>query len=138
MHNLKQIDLDSTGSVPDINISPLIDVVFLLLIFFMVTTAFVEETGVEVQKPRATSAKQLEKKSIFIAVTPDGQVVHGGQEVGIHGIRGLVRRLIKNKPRPVILMTDEDSRAGLVVDVIDECKVAGAKTVSIATAPEEE
>jgi biopolymer transport protein ExbD len=138
MRNLRQIDLDTAGSAAEINISPLIDMVFLLLIFFMVTTAFVEETGVEVQKPRAASAKQLKKKSIFIAVTADGRVVHGGQEVGVGGVRGLVRRLIKTKERPVILMTDEDSRAGLVVDVIDECKVAGAKTVSIATAPEGE
>ena len=66
----------------DINISPLIDMVFILLIFFIVTTVFVEETGVDVEKPEAASAVQLEKNSILIAVTSKGQVVYGGKEIG--------------------------------------------------------
>ena len=64
----------------DINISPLIDMVFILLIFFIVTTVFVEETGVEVEKPEAASAMQLDKNSVLIAVTTKGQVVYGGKE----------------------------------------------------------
>ncbi len=136
MHDLKQMDLDTTDSGPEINISPLIDMVFLLLIFFMVTTAFVEETGVDVQKPRAASAQKLEQQSIMIAVTADNKVVYGGEEIGVGGVQGTVSRLLEEKKRPVILMTDSSCRAGQVVDVIDECKLAGAKNVSIATAPE--
>jgi len=116
----------------EINISPLIDMVFLLLIFFVVTTAFIEETGVEVKKPTAASAKVLEKESIFLAVTQEGKIYYGGREIGLNGVRGLISRLLKEKQRPVIIIADENARTGIVVDVIDECKLAGAMNVSIA------
>jgi biopolymer transport protein ExbD len=117
---------------PEINISPLVDMVFLLLIFFIVTTVFVEETGVEVQKPKAASAQNLEKKSILLALTSDGQIVYGGREVRLSGLRGLISRLLRDQEMPVIILADEQSRSGVLVDVIDECKLAGAKQVSIA------
>jgi biopolymer transport protein ExbD len=117
---------------PEINISPLVDMVFLLLIFFIVTTVFVEETGVEVQKPKAASAQNLEKKSILLALTSDGQIVYGGREVRLSGLRGLIFRLLRDQEMPVIILADEQSRSGVLVDVIDECKLAGAKQVSIA------
>lgn len=117
----------------DINISPLIDMMFLLLIFFIVTTAFVEEIGIEIQKPKAASAQTLEKQSIMIGVSTNGSVVYGSKEIGLRGVRGLVSRMLKEQDRPVIIMADESSKSGVVVDVIDECKLGGAKIVSIAT-----
>ena len=63
----------------DVNISPLIDMVFILLIFFIVTTVFVEETGIDVNKPEASSDLNLEKESILIALTSGGQVIYGGR-----------------------------------------------------------
>lgn len=131
MKSIKEIDLDTSRGA-DINMSPLIDMVFLLLIFFMVTTVFVEETGVDVQKPSAASAEDLEKNSIMIAVTREGQVVYGGRQVGVNGVRGLVSRLRQARDMPVILLADQSAEAGLVVDVIDECKLGGAQQVSIA------
>ena len=131
MKQLSQINVAATQGA-DINLSPLIDMVFLLLIFFMVTTVFVEETGIEVRKPSAASAEQLEKNSILIAITHDGDVVYGGREVGVNGVRGLVSRLLEAREMPVILLADQAAHAGLVVDVIDECKLAGATQVSIA------
>lgn len=116
----------------DINLSPLIDIVFLLLIFFVVTTVFVEETGVEVQKPTATSAKQLEKKSILIALSRDGDIVYGGRSVGLNAVRGLVARQLQERNAPVILIGDARAQLGVLVDLIDECKLAGARNVSIA------
>lgn len=116
----------------DINMSPLIDCVFLLLIFFIVTTVFVEETGVEIQKPQATTAQDMEKTSIMIALTDDGKVVFGGRDIGLNGVRGVVARQLREKEAPVIILADGDSRTSPLVDVIDECKLAGAKNVSIA------
>lgn len=116
----------------DINMSPLIDMVFLLLIFFMVTTVFVEETGVTIQKPHAATADELERNSILIAVTSDGKIIHGGQERGINGVRGLVARLLQERDMPVIILADDSSHTGMVVRVIDECKLAGATSVSLA------
>ena len=120
----------------DINISPLIDMMFLLLIFFIVTTAFVEEIGIEIQKPKAASSQMLEKKSIMIGVSKDGRIMYGGKEIGLNGVRGMVSRFIKIQSRPVIIIADREAQNGLVVDVIDECKLAGAKQVSISTEAE--
>jgi biopolymer transport protein ExbD len=131
MKSLGELELDTDAGV-EINLSPLIDMVFLLLIFFMVTTVFVEETGVTVQKPSASTAESLERNSILLAVTRDAKVVYGGRAVGLNGVRGLVSRLLEAESVPVILLVDEGARAGLVVDVIDECKLAGALQVSIA------
>ncbi len=127
--------LQSSDSV-EINISPLIDMMFLLLIFFIVTTAFVEEIGIQIQKPKAASAQNLEKQSIMLGVSENGGVIYGGNEIGLSGVRGLVSRLLKDRERPVIIIADAQSRSGIVVDVIDECKLAGAKQVSIATEAE--
>ena len=119
-----------------IDISPLIDCVFILLIFFIVTTVFVDETGVEVNKPQAASAQQLEKNSILIAVTSGGDIVYGGRSIGLAGVRPLVKRMLQKEDMPVIIQADEQINAGLFVRVIDEAKLAGATKVSIASRKE--
>ena len=115
----------------DIDISPLIDMVFILLIFFIVTTVFVEETGVEVNKPQAASASQLEKNSILLAITAEGQVVYGGRDIGVRGVRPLVQRMLQLDEQPVIIIPDENVPSGVTMQVIDESKLAGA-VVSLA------
>jgi biopolymer transport protein ExbD len=117
----------------EINMSPLIDMVFILLIFFIVTTTFVEESGVEVDKPAAASASQLDKNSIIFAVTAEGKVIYGGKEIGLGGVRPLVTRLSEREALPVIVQTDDKTPAGVLVRVIDEAKLGKAKNVSIAT-----
>ena len=89
--------LTESEEISEINVSPLIDMVFILLIFFIVTTTFVENTGVEVDKPQAASAASLDKNSILLAVTAKGEVVYGGREIGVGGVRPLVRRLLFTK-----------------------------------------
>jgi biopolymer transport protein ExbD len=122
----------SEGS-DEINISPLIDMVFILLIFFIVTTVFVEETGVDVNKPQAASAQDLEKNSILIAITSNQKVVYGGREIGPAGVRATVRRLTQREAMPVIVQADKTVPTELLVRVIDEAKLAGAQTVNVAT-----
>jgi biopolymer transport protein ExbD len=116
-----------------IDISPLIDCVFILLIFFIVTTVFVEETGIEVDKPQAASSVQLEKNSILIALTAKGEVVYGGRDIGVAGVQPLVKRMTQKEEIPVIVQADSQVPAGLFVRVIDEAKLAGATKVSVAT-----
>ncbi len=79
MKPVYRFDEDGAGQV-EVNMSPLIDCVFLLLIFFIVTTVFVEETGVDVNKPQAASARDLEKNSLMFALTADGSIVYGGRK----------------------------------------------------------
>lgn len=117
----------------ELNLIPLIDVIMFLLIFFIVTTSFVEEPGVSVDKPQAASAQQLEKNSILFAVTPDGKIAYGGKEIGLGGVRPTVKRLCAKDPLPVVIQADEAARSGLLVRVIDEAKLGGAKDVSLAT-----
>ena len=117
----------------ELNLIPLIDVIMFLLIFFIATTSFVEEPGISVDKPQAASAQQLEKNSILFAVTPDGKITYGGKEIGVGGVRPTVKRLCAKEPLPVVIQADESARSGLVVRVIDEAKLGGAKDVSLAT-----
>ena len=124
---------DGEGDEAQVDMSPLIDCVFILLIFFIVTTVFVEETGVEVDKPQAASSVQLEKNSILLAVTAEGNVVYGGRNIGIGGVQPLVRRMTRQEEIPVIVQADKAGNAGLMVQVIDEAKMGGATKVSIAT-----
>lgn len=116
-----------------IDLSPLIDCVFILLIFFIVTTVFVEETGVEVDKPQAVSSARLEKTSILIAITAKGDIVYGGRQIGVHGVLPLVKLMLQKEDVPVIIQVDKSAPSGLFVRVLDEAKVAGASKVSIAT-----
>lgn len=116
-----------------IDISPLMDCVFILLIFFIVTTTFVEETGVEVDKPQAASSVKLEKTSILIAITAKGEIVYGGREIGLSGVQPLVKRMLQKEDVPVIIQADSAAKSGLLVRVIDEAKLGGAVKVSLAT-----
>ena len=126
-----QSQLDN--KVQQIDLSPLLDVVFILLIFFIVTTVFVKETGVDVKKPQAMSASDLERKSILIAITEDGQVMYAGQDVGVVGVRRTVSQLLNQQAMPVILQVDENVTTKMLVAVMDEAKMAGATSVNLAT-----
>lgn len=123
------------AEMSDINISPMIDMVFILLIFFIVTTVFVQEPGVEVDREIARSALDLEKNSILIAITPEGDIVYGGSNIGVVGVRGVVKRLTADNERmPVILQVDRSAPSDKVIRVIDEAKLANpASVVSIST-----
>lgn len=117
----------------ELNLIPLIDVIMFLLIFFVSTTSFIEEPGVTVDKPQAATAKQLEKNSIIFAVTPDGKIAYGGKEIGLGGVRPTVKRLCGKEPLPVVIQADERALSGILIRVIDEAKLGGAKDVSLAT-----
>ncbi len=123
----------NSDATSEINISPLIDVVFILLIFFIVTTVFVEETGVEVNKPKAATQQDLERNSILIGITPGGQVFYGGREIGIDGVRPTVSRLLLQESMPVIIQADRTAPTESTVQVLDEAKMGGAQQVFVST-----
>jgi len=128
--SLNQDDSD----ISEINISPMIDMVFILLIFFIVTTVFVQEPGVEVIREYAQTANRLEKNSLLFAVTNDGKVFYGGNDVGIVGVRGIVRRNNPDGKMPIIIQSDRGAPAGTLIRVIDEAKLATPQAdVNIST-----
>jgi len=117
----------------EINLSPMIDCIFILLIFFIVTTVFIEEPGVEIFKPDANIDLQLEKNSIIIAITADNRVVYGGKELGISGVGARVRQMLNKAELPVIIQADARAEHGVFSDVWSEVKNAGAKKISLST-----
>jgi len=117
----------------EINLSPMIDCIFILLIFFIVTTVFVEEPGVEIIKPNAVTDEDLAKNSIIIAVTADNKVVYGGKEIGVAGVSPRVKQLLNKNDLPVIIQADQYAEHGLFSKVWTEVKNAGAKKISVST-----
>lgn len=125
--------LRSRSSHAEINISPLIDLVFLLLIFFMVTTSFVKETGVNVNRPSASTVEVSENAGILIAVSKAGEIFFDRKKTDIRSIRSHVARSLAENPKAqVVIVADTESHTGLLVKIIDECKLSGAENISIA------
>jgi biopolymer transport protein ExbD len=120
-----------------IDLTPLIDMAFILLIFFVVTTVFVKETGVEVEKPEAVTGERLEDELILIAITAGGEVMYDRSNIGVAGVRATVSALLLAAERPVVLQVDRRVTTDLLVRVIDEVKLGGATTVNIATTDDE-
>lgn len=124
---------NGANDTQDINISPLIDLVFLLLIFFLVTTSFVKETGIEVQRPVASTAELKEQGNLLIGVDDSGRVFMDRRQVDVRMVRGHTARALAENPKSgVIIVADQQSQAGVIIKVMDQCRLAGAKSVSLA------
>ena len=116
-----------------IDISPMIDMVFILLIFFIVTSTFTRETGIDVTKPKASSAKELAKESILIGITRQGTVHINETQVNLSSLQTILKQMMAESPdRPVIIVSDRDAPSGAIVDVLDECNIAKVRKVSIS------
>jgi biopolymer transport protein ExbD len=115
-----------------IDLVPMLDFVLNLLIFFIVTSVVVKETGVDVDKPQATSAKDLSLEVIEVAITADGQVIYDHGNIGVDGVRATVSSLLTAEERPVVIAADRNVSVDLLVRVMDEAKRAGAKSIDIA------
>ena len=117
--------------------SPLIDMTFLLLIFFMVTAVFVQESGVKVNKPRAATAEIAATENLLIALTKDGRIHYGGQEISSVQLPAIVKKAMQGKTQPVLIMADDGAPTGSLVRVIDLCRSGGAVEVNVAATREQ-
>lgn len=125
--------ISEEDQLAEINISPLIDMVFILLIFFIITTNFNRQTGVEVSKPKAQSAVYQGQKTILIGITREGTIHIFGRQVGIDRVKHIIARELEKQPdASIIIVADRQSLLGQAVAVMDQCALAGAKNVSIA------
>ncbi len=132
MINVRQ-SLRRSSKTAGINMAPLIDLVFLLLIFFMVTTSFVKETGIDVQRPTASTAALKEKGNILIGISADGQIFLERKQIDIRSVRAHIQRCVAENPEgAVVIVADKASHTGVVIQVMDHCRLAGARNVSIA------
>jgi biopolymer transport protein ExbD len=117
----------------ELNIAPLMDMVFILLIFFIVTTSFTRETGVDVSKPKAASSKDLARQTILIGVTKEGTIHINEGQVSLNVLGTILKRYMAETPdRPVIIVSDRDAPVAKVVDILDECNLAKVRKVSLS------
>jgi len=122
-----------SGAIAEVNMTPLIDMVFILLIFFIVTTSFVKETGVDVSRPSAKTAVQKELANILISITPNGEVWMDKRQIDRRAVRANVERLHAENPEgSVIILADKEAKTGLLIEVMDQARLAGVANVSIA------
>jgi biopolymer transport protein ExbD len=119
--------------IAEVNMAPLIDMVFILLIFFVVTTNFNRQTGVDVSKPKAQSAISTGQNVLLIGITREGAIHAHGRQIAPERLSVLVSRELERKPdMAVVIISDREASIGRAVEVMDRCTMAGAQKVSIA------
>ena len=117
----------------EINITPMLDVVFIMLIFFIVTASFVKESGIDVNRPDAATATVKERGNILVAITDTNQIWIDRRQVDPRSVRANIERLHAENPQgAVVIQADENSKNGLLVQVMDASRQAGGFNVSIA------
>ncbi|NGY03706.1 ExbD/TolR family protein [Solimonas terrae] len=120
-----------------IDLAPMLDFVLNLLIFFIITNTFVSEAGIHINRPSASTAVKQERANVLVAIAPNGEVWSDGQRVDIRALRAhLQKRRQENPNAAVIVQADRDARAGLVVEAMDQARLAGFKNVAIAATPQ--
>jgi len=118
---------------PEINITPMLDIVFIMLIFFIVTTTFVRETGVTVDKPEALTAEARPQGNVLIGVDSSNGIWMNGSQIELSDVRTLVQRARAENPEgSVILISDKGARTGTLVEVMDQVQAAGVSRMAIS------
>ncbi len=118
----------------DVDISPLIDMVFILLIFFMVSTTFVKDMKLDIDRPSASSASKASTKAIRVYIDKTGDVYVDNQPVRIWVLQSKLRDLLRGSTqKSVLVVTDEGIKASRLIEVVDQCRLSGAKDVGVST-----
>jgi biopolymer transport protein ExbD len=122
-----------TQDETELDMTPMLDIVFIMLIFFIVTTSFVKESGVTVNTPQAQTASDQKSANIFIAIKASGEVWIDRRPVDPRSIRAIVARLHADNPEgSVIIQSDSESATGTLVEVMDQVRLAGVEGIAIA------
>ena len=117
----------------EVNMTPMLDIVFIMLIFFIVTASFVKEAGIDVTRPPAATAERKERGNILIAITENDQIWIDKRQVDPRAVRANIERLHAENPQgAVVIQADKASKNGLLVQVMDAARLAGVKSVSLA------
>jgi biopolymer transport protein ExbD len=117
----------------EVNLTPMLDVVFIMLIFFIVTASFVKEAGIDVTRPPAATAERKERGNILVAITANDQIWMDRRQVDPRALRANLERLHAENPGgSVVIQADKASKNGLLVQVMDAARLAGIKSVALA------
>jgi len=124
---------DRRKSESEVNLTPMLDVVFIMLIFFIVTASFVKESGIEISRPGASTATRKEKGNILIAISANDQIWMNRRQVDPRALRANIERMHAENPQgSVIIQADKEAKTGLLVQVMDAARSVGVKSVSLA------
>ena len=117
----------------EVNLTPMLDVVFIMLIFFIVTASFVKEAGIDISRPPAATAERKERGNILVAITETDQIWIDRRQVDPRALRANIERLHAENPQgSVVIQADKSSKNGLLVQVMDAARLAGVKNVALA------
>lgn len=120
-----------------IDITPMMDIVFIMLIFFIVTASFVKETGVDVNRPSASTAEKKTAASILVAITENNDVWIDKRMVDVRAVSANIKRMLADNPKgTVVVQADKSSKNGVLVQVLDQAKLAGATNVAVSATPD--
>jgi len=118
----------------EVDISPLIDVVFILLIFFMVSTTFIKDAKLDIQRPSAQSAEPADTKSLRISIDKKGEVYLQDMQVRLWMLQGRVREELRSTEEPVVLIiADRQTPTERLIEVVDQCRLGGAQDIGVIT-----
>ena len=118
----------------EINLTPMLDVVFIMLIFFIVTATFIKEAGIQVERPDTVTADSQEDAAILIAISPNDEIWIDRQERDPRAVRGIIERLHAENPKgSIVIQADEESTHEMLVVVMEAAKAAGVTNVAIAS-----
>ncbi len=127
----RRLKRDEEGD--DINMTPMLDIVFIMLIFFIVHASFVKEAGIDVSRPGAVTAERKQQASILVAINEEGQIWIDKRQIDVRAVRANIERLRAENPQgSVVIQADKNSKNGLLVQVMDSARLAGVENVSIA------
>ncbi|MEE4331448.1 MAG: biopolymer transporter ExbD [Wenzhouxiangella sp.] len=122
---------------PEINITPMLDIVFIMLIFFIVTTSFIRETGVEVEKPTALTSEPRPQGNVLIAIRPNDEIWMNRNSIEVHEVKTQVERARAENPESsAVIIADKGARTGLLIEVMDQVQAAGITRISVSAEPE--
>ena len=117
-----------------IDMTPMLDIVFIMLIFFIVTASFLKEAGIEVNRPEGSSGRPQEKANIMIAITSDDDIWMEKRRVDVRAVRANVERLKAENPEgTIVIQADEESSTGIVAEIMDSLNQAGFTDHVLAT-----
>lgn len=124
-------------SIDNIDVSPLIDMVFILLIFFMVTTTFVKDMKLDLNRPSAASASKASSKVIRVYIDNTNEIYIDNQPVKLWVVQSKLRDLLRvNSEKAVLVISDTSIPVERLIDVVDECRMSGAQDVAVSTTKE--
>jgi biopolymer transport protein ExbD len=122
----------------EINLAPLIDMVFQLIIFFMLSSSFIMQPGIKIKLPKAETTETIKEREIFVDISENGTIFYNGKSVSLVKLKSIFEEEVKNNGNGIILVIkgDKDTKHGIVVSVMDLARKCGIERIAIATMPE--